>query len=327
MIISKSPLRISIAGGGTDLESFYSLYGSTFISAAINAYVYVAISKPFIQKYIIKYSKIEKSLEIKNIKHDLVRSILRKYHYNKEFIEITTTADVPYGTGLGSSGAFSNCLIQALSYINNENLNYSEIAERSYFIENKILKEVCGKQDPYASAYGGLSKFTIEKKGNVTCKRLEINEDELKKFSSNLLLFYTGTTRSSSIILSSQDQASKKKNDQIIKNLLEVQKKQKIIEKSLINNNFDEFGYLMGEHWAKKKERTPMMTNTKIDQLYNYAIENGALGGKIVGAGGGGFLLFYATNPNLLREKFKKLNVFELQFDFDLVGTSIVLNN
>ena len=148
MIITRSPLRITLAGGGTDLESFYKKYSSTFISIAIDSYVYVTINKPFIKKYIIKYSQNETVKNLSQIKHDLFREILKKFSKKNDFVEISTTADVPYGTGLGSSGAFANCLIKAITTHNRLNLNYEELAENSFLIETKKLREVAGKQDP-----------------------------------------------------------------------------------------------------------------------------------------------------------------------------------
>lgn len=321
MIITRSPLRISIAGGGTDLKSFYSKYGSTFISAAINSYVYVSINKPFIDKFILKYSKIEKSKNPKKFRHGLFREIINKFSFKKEFLEITTTADVPYGTGLGSSGAFSNALIKAITTYNKQHLTFNEIAEQSYDIENRVLKETAGKQDPYISAYGGISKFSINKKGLVNCDKLNLSSSNINKLNDNLLLFFTGFSRSSSTILKQQDINTKKQNIRMIKNLAQTQKDVFKIEKYLLEGKFDEFGYSMLEHWKRKKERSNLMSNNQVDDLYEQAINNGAIGGKIVGAGGGGFLLFYTNHPDKLRYFFKKKKIKELRFSFDFEGT------
>ena len=192
MIITRSPLRITLAGGGTDLESFYKKYSSTFISIAIDSYVYVTINKPFIKKYIIKYSQNETVKNLSQIKHDLFREILKKFSKKNDFVEISTTADVPYGTGLGSSGAFANCLIKAITTHNRLNLNYEELAENSFLIETKKLREVAGKQDPYISAFGGLSKFHINKNGKVEASRMSIEINSLNKLNDNLLLYFIG---------------------------------------------------------------------------------------------------------------------------------------
>ena len=325
MIITRSPLRITLAGGGTDLESFYKKHTSTFISAAINSYVYVSINKPFINKYILKYSKNETIKNIDNIKHDLFREILKKYGKKDDYIEISTTADVPYGTGLGSSGAFSNCLIKALTTHNRDKINFDEIAETSFAIETKKLKEIAGKQDPYISAFGGLSKFKIAKNGSVTSNRLNIPLGNLNKLNDNLLLFFTGYSRSSSKILSNQEIKTNKQNKSLIDNLIKTQNEVKIIESYLAKGKLTEYGNLMKEHWIRKKERSNLMTNSYIDQVYQYALKNGAVGGKIVGAGGGGFLLFYSDNPESLRFAMKKKKMIELRFSFDFEGTKNLL--
>lgn len=321
MIITRSPLRISIAGGGTDLESFYKLYTSTFISVAINSYVYVTINKPFLDSYFIKYSQSEIIKNLNDIKHGHFREILKKYSKKNDFVEISTTADVPYGTGLGSSGAFSNSLIKAITTHNRQNLNYEEIAENSFIIETKKLKEVAGKQDPYISAFGGLSKFEIDKQGKVISNRIDINLNNLKKFNDNLLLFFIGYSRSSSKILSNQLNQTKKKNKGFIENLLKTQNQVKEIEDFILKGQFDNFGNIMNEHWARKKERSNLMSNRYIDDVYEFGINNGALGGKVVGAGGGGFLLFYSNKPENLRHEMKKKELRELRFSFEFEGT------
>jgi D-glycero-alpha-D-manno-heptose-7-phosphate kinase len=321
MIITRSPLRICLAGGGTDLESFYKRFTSTFISAAIDSYIYVTINKPFINKYILKYSKNESVKSVKSIKHDLFREILKKFGKKNDFIEISTTADVPYGTGLGSSGAFSNCLIKALSTYNRSKLNSNQIAENSFFIETKILKEIAGKQDPYISSYGGISKFKINKKGIVTSKRLDISLKNINKLNDNLLLFFTGFSRSSSKILSNQENKVKKENKKLIKKLKKTLSEVNQIENYIINGNFYDYGELMNEHWIRKKELSNKMTNKYIDSIYNYALKNEAVGGKLVGAGGGGFLLFYTENPESLRLAMSKKKIKELRFTIDFEGT------
>ena len=321
MIITRSPLRICLAGGGTDLESFYKKYTSTFISAAINSYVYVTINKPFINQYILKYSKNERTKSIDLIKHDLFREILKKFGKKNDFIEISTTADVPYGTGLGSSGAFSNCLIKALSTHNRNKLNSDEIAENSFFIETKILKEIAGKQDPYISSFGGISKFIINRKGKVISKRLNISSNNLNRLNDNLLLFFTGFSRSSTKILKNQEIKTKKDDKKLVENLKITLSEVNQIEKYIINGNLDDYGKLMNEHWIRKKKRSSFMTNDYIDYIYEYAIKNGAIGGKLVGAGGGGFLLFYSNNPEALRFAMLQKKLTELRFSFDFEGT------
>ena len=321
MIITRSPLRITLAGGGTDLESFYSKYTSTFISAAIDSYVYVSINTPFLNKYILKYSINEVVKNINDIKHDLFREILKKFAKKSDFIEISTTADVPYGTGLGSSGAFGNCLIKAITTHNRKKLNFNEVAENTFQIETHNLKEIAGKQDPYISAFGGLSKFQINKNGKVKSSRLNLPKNTLDKLSDNLMLFFTGYSRSSSKILSSQENKTKMKNTNLTKNLMQTQREVNKIENFLIKGKLDDYGNLLREHWIRKKERSNLMSNNYIDKIYDFALKNGAIGGKIVGAGGGGFLLFYSNHPEKLRHAMKKQKLNELRFSFDFEGT------
>ena len=319
MIIIRSPLRISIGGGGTDIPSYYKKKGAFFISAAINKYVFVTITEPFEKGIYLKYSQIEKTNSVTNIKHKIIREVLKK-EIKKNKIEITTLTDIPAKTGLGSSGSFSTALIKAIYSFNGKMISKRELAEKACDIEINKLKLPSGKQDQYISVYGGISEFQINKKGYVKTNNLDISKKTKLNLENNLLLFFTGFSRNSSLILNEQNNKTLKQNSEIIKNLDYVKELGLEIKKNLVDGNCDEFGKLMHEHWKNKLKRSKKMSNSTIDNIYNFALKNGALGGKLIGAGGGGFLLFYANNPNRLRIAMKKKKIEEIIFKFDQEG-------
>ena len=319
MIIIRSPLRISIGGGGTDIPSYYEKKGGFFISAAINKYVFVTITEPFEKGIYLKYSQIEKTNNVKNIKHKIIREVL-KNEIKKNKIEITTLTDIPAKTGLGSSGSFSTALIKALYSFKGKIISKRELAEKACDIEINKLKQPSGKQDQYISAYGGITEFEINKKGYVKVKKLNISNDTKLNLENNLLLFFTGFSRNSSLILKEQNTKTLKQSRDIIRNLDYVKELGLEIKKNLINGNCDEFGKLMHEHWKNKLKRSRKMSNSTIDNIYNFALKNGALGGKLIGAGGGGFLLFYTDDPKRLRLSMKNKKIEEVNFKFDLEG-------
>ena len=318
MIIVRSPLRISIGGGGTDIPSYYQKNEGFFISAAINKYVYVTITEPFQKGIYLKYSQIEKTNNIKKIKHSIIREVL-KDEIIKNKIEITTLTDIPAKTGLGSSGSFSTALIKAIYLFNQKKISRRELAEKACDVEIKKLKLPSGKQDQYISVYGGISEFSINKNGFVNIKNLKISNETTSKLENNLLLFFTGFSRDSSSILKEQNKKTIKNNKEMIQNLDFVKSIGYEIKKALIKGNCDEFGKLMDEHWKHKLKRSGNMSNKIINEAYKYATTNGALGGKLIGAGGGGFLLFYANDPNQLRNAFLK-KFEEVRFKFDYEG-------
>tara|TARA_A100001388_G_C28774586_1_gene506412 strand:+ start:2880 stop:3854 length:975 start_codon:yes stop_codon:yes gene_type:complete len=324
MIITRSPLRITLGGGGTDLPSFYKKYGGFLVAGAIDKYVFTSIIKPYEDGIFLKYSKIEKKNSISRVSHPIIREALKKYDKNLKRIEITTLADVPSGTGLGSSGSFTNSLIKALFSYKNKNISAKKLAEESCNIEINKLKEPIGKQDQYISAFGGLKKIYFKKDGKVIVKKLEVKQDTYKKLEQNLLLFFTGYTRSASKILKKQNVMSNKKNPEMLKNLNEVKKIGYQSCHLLENNDLDQFGELLNYNWKKKIERSPEGVNKRIKFLYNDALNNGAIGGKLVGAGGGGFLMFYCRDKKSLKKRMSKFNIQELNFHFDNRGTKTI---
>ena len=319
MIIIRSPLRISIGGGGTDIPSYYKRNESYFISAAIDKYVYVTITKPFQRGIYLKYSKTEKVNSVNKITHNIIREVL-KSELKENKIEISTLTDIPSKTGLGSSGSFSTALIKAIYTYYKKSIGKMELAEKACDVEIKKLKQPSGKQDQYISVYGGLSEFKINKKGIVKVNNLNISRENINKLEKNLLLFFTGFSRNSSLILNEQNIKTLSNEKEIIKNLDYVKLLGLEIKKELIKGNFDGFAELMNSHWKYKLKRSKNMSNSTIDQLYNFAMKNGASGGKLIGAGGGGFLLFYSNSPNKLRKALEKKKLEEIKFKFDYQG-------
>ena len=324
MIISRSPLRISLGGGGTDIPSFYQKHDGFVMAAAINKYVYTSIIEPYANGFFLKYSSLEKVKNINKIKHPIIREVLLKYKLNLKRIEITTLADIPSGTGLGSSGSFTNSLIKALYAFNNRSINTERLSEESCDIEINRLKNPVGKQDQYISAYGGIKNFVFKKNNKVIVSNTKISRDAFFELEDNLLLFFTGFTRSSSTILKKQDADSKKNIHEMIENLKKIKKMGLEAKKLIENNDLKKYGELMNYHWKKKIERSKNITNKKINYIYEEALKSGAIGGKLVGAGGGGFLMFYAHDKTSLRKKMLNLKVEELIFKFDTEGTKII---
>ena len=324
MIIVRSPLRISIAGGGTDIPSYYKIKESYFISAAINKYVYVSVTEPFEKGIYLKYSKSEKVLKVSLIKHKIIKEVLKKERDTKQ-IEITTLTDIPAKTGLGSSGSFTTCLIKSIYSYKKKFIDKLDLAELACDIEINKLKQPSGKQDQYISVYGGVSEFKIDKKGNVSPKPLNLKQDIIEKLEDNLLLYFTGFSRSSSKILKEQNKRTILNDKKIIENLDFIKGLALEIKKTLLKGDLKNFGSLMHEHWKYKISRSKNMSNTVINNYYDFAMKNGAIGGKIVGAGGGGFLLFYSETPSKLRSALKKTNLKEVRFKFDFEGVKQIL--
>ncbi len=329
MIITRSPLRISLGGGGTDLPSYYNNNDGFVLSAAINKYVYVSIMKPFIKGIFLKYSKTEIVNTFDEIEHPIIRESLRMLNFETQ-IEITTLADIPSGTGLGSSGSFTTALLKALYSKNKRNLTKQELAELACYIEIDRLGEPIGKQDQYISSVGGLSAFKFHKtkdgKNNVTFNSLKVSNETMLNLENNLLLFFTGFSRSASNILMDQNKRSLENDKDMINNLHFVKDLGFKCKEAIESGNIELFGKLMNEHWVHKKKRSNGMSNSKIDEWYKLAIKNGAVGGKIVGAGGGGFLMFLADNVSLLRRTMSKAGLQEVTFRFDFEGTKLLVN-
>jgi len=326
MIITRSPLRITLGGGGTDLPSYYRDHEGFLVAAAINKYVYVTVTRPFTEGIYLKYSELEHVGSVEEIKHPIIREALRIMNLRTPQIEVTTLADIPAGTGLGSSGSFTTALLHALYTHRKQPVQPLELAEMACQIEIDRLGEPIGKQDQYIAAYGGLTCFTFHKDGHVTALPLKISMDTLFDMEDNILLFFTGYSRSASGILKDQNNRTKSSDDEMLNNLHYVKRLGYRSKEALEVGDMELFGHLMHEHWEHKKHRSGGMSNQKIDDWYELGIKNGAVGGKLVGAGGGGFLMFYAADRNKLRHVMKRAGLEEVRFGFDFEGAKVVLS-
>jgi len=324
MIISRTPVRVPIGGGGTDLPFFQPKYGASLITSAINKHIYVNVNKRFEDTIRVSYSKTEIVDSIEDLKHDRVREALRLLDLKKG-IEITTIADIPSGTGMGTSSSFLVGLLNALHAYKREYTDTKTLAEEACKIEIDILKEPIGKQDQYAAAYGGIINLGINKDGKVMVSPLNIS-DVLHELQENLFMFYTGITRDTTKILSKQ-QNEAESDEEKAKNMMEIKKIGEEIKKALESGNCRRFGEWLNIHWETKKKLASVMSNTEIDKWYDYALKNGAIGGKIMGAGGGGFFLFYCDkNKNNFADKMSKIGLSRVPFRFDFDGSKIVFN-
>jgi D-glycero-alpha-D-manno-heptose-7-phosphate kinase len=324
MIIVRSPLRISLGGGGTDLPSYYQEHSGFLIAAAIDKYVYITLHQTFVQELIIKYSKLERVTAIDQIEHPLIREAMRYLGVAAPHLEITSMADIPAGTGLGSSGSFTTALLKALHTLKKNLIHPQQLAEEACHIELNLLNEPVGKQDQYIAAYGGITCFNYQPNDTVEAWPLKIDQETLFNLEDNLLLFFTGYSRSASAILQEQDSKSKSKDSDMISNLHFIKDLGYQSKAALESGNLDTFAELMNVHWQHKKQRSNNMSNTKIDEWYDIALKNGALGGKMIGAGGGGFLMFYAHDKMKLRHALRKAGMHEVRFRFDFAGTQVV---
>lgn len=325
MIITRTPLRISIGGGGTDLPSYYSKHGGFFISAAISQYIYIALHRIFRPTYLVKYSKLEEVDALDQIQHPIVREAYR-LHGIGPGIEMTSQADIPAGTGLGSSGAFNVGLLRALSAWKREHVATHALAEEACHIEMDILGEPIGKQDQFIASFGGMTCFDIDRAGKVTVTPLRMSNATLHDLEENLLLFFTGYSRSASAVLSDQKKRSEKEDPHMIENLHFVKELGLGIKKQLEAGDTEAFAAAMHRHWLKKKERSTGISNDKINDWYELALKNGAMGGKLIGAGGGGFLMFYAKDRAMLRQAMAQAGLTEVRFAFDFEGSKVIVN-
>ncbi len=324
MIITRSPLRISLGGGGTDLPSYYGEYGGFVISAAIDKYVYITLHQTFVEDLIIKYSQMERVNTVNDIKHPLIREALRMEAVDPQYLEITSMSDIPAGTGLGSSGSFITALLHALHTLKKHIVPKQQLAEQACDIEINRLQEPVGKQDQYIAVFGGITCFTFENGGGVQVESLALSEECLMDLEDNLGLFFTGYTRSASSILREQDTQSRAQDDAMIRNLHCVKEFGIRSRAALEKGDLRTFASIMHEHWEYKKQRSKSMSNPQIDEWYDLALQNGALGGKLIGAGGGGFLMFYTEDKTRLRRVMREAGLREVRIRFDVQGTTVV---
>ena len=327
MIISRSPLRISLGGGGTDLPSYYAQHGGFLIAAAIDKYVYITQHRTFKEEIVVKYSRLERVRSVDEIEHPIVREAMKLTGVTEPHIELASLADIPGGTGLGSSGSFTTALLKVLHASRKNIVSPAELAAQACEIEIERLKEPIGKQDQYIAAIGGITAFTFHKDGRVEYRPVRLAEETLFNLEDNLLLFFTGYSRSASAILKDQNDKSKQDDPAMLENLHFTKNLGYKSLGCLESGNLEEFARLMDVHWQRKKARSAGMSNLHINEWYDHAMAHGALGGKLIGAGGGGFLMFYANDKTRLRHAMREKGLQEVRFRFDFEGTKIVTQN
>ena len=326
MLITRSPLRISLGGGGTDLPSYYQDHGGFLVAAAIDKYVWVTIHRPFVPGVFLKYSQIEHVDKVDAIEHPIVREAFAMMGITELQHEITTLADIPAGTGLGSSGSFTTALLRALYSFERRLLLPGDLARLACDLEISRLGRPVGKQDQYIAAYGGITCFEFEKSGEVHAEPLSLSQTTLHELEDHLLLFFTGFSRSASEILKDQDQRTKQADASMVANLDYVKELGRRSRAALEQGHPALFGELMHEHWESKRKRSSGMSNPKIDEWYELGRNAGAIGGKLVGAGGGGFLMFYAPEANRVRAAMATVGLEEVRFRFDFDGARVVFS-
>jgi D-glycero-alpha-D-manno-heptose-7-phosphate kinase len=320
-------LRVSLGGGGTDLPSYYREHGGFLVAAAIDKYVYITLHQTFVQELIIKYSKLERVATIDEIEHPIIREALRFVGVVNPHLELTSMADIPAGTGLGSSGSFTTALLKALHAYKRNIIHPAELAAEACAIELDRLREPIGKQDQYIAAIGGITAFTFHQDGRVEYRPVRLSEETHFNLEDNLLLFFTGYSRSASSILKDQDDRSKQNDSTVLDNLHFTKELGVRSLEALETGNLEEFARVMDLHWQHKKTRSDGMSNDRIDEWYDCAMRHGALGGKLIGAGGGGFLMFYAHDKASLRHAMREKGLHEVRFRFDFEGTKVVTQN
>jgi D-glycero-alpha-D-manno-heptose-7-phosphate kinase len=324
MIITRSPLRISLGGGGTDLPSYYRRHGGFVISAAIDKFVYITVHETFQQELIVKYSKMEVAHSIAEIRHPIIRESLQLVELESPHLEITSMSDIPAGTGLGSSGSFTTALLQALHTLKRLIITKQALAELACHVEIERLGEPVGKQDQYIAAFGGITCFHFHEDDTVEVEPLKLDSETLMNLEDNLLLFFTGFTRSASDILKDQDTRTRADDAEMASNLRFVKQLGQESKQAFERGDLRCFAEIMHTHWEHKKKRSDGMSNSQINDWYDLALRNGALGGKLIGAGGGGFLMFYTEDKTRLRRVMRQAGLREVKIRFDFAGTTVL---
>jgi D-glycero-alpha-D-manno-heptose-7-phosphate kinase len=316
-----------LGGGGTDLPSYYRKHSGFVLSAAINRYVYITINEAFRPRIILKYSKLEDVERWEDIQHPIIREALRLTGVNGPYLEIVSLSDIPAGTGLGSSGSFTTALLRALHTMNRNFVPPRALAEQACHIEIDLLKEPVGKQDQYIAAFGGITCFEFLPDDRVVAEPLKIASETLANLEDNLLLFFTGASRSAAEVLRDQDTRTRDNASEMLENLHHTKHLGHASRDALLAGDLRKFAELMHVHWEHKKKRSPGISSGLIDEMYELALANGALGGKLIGAGGGGFLMFYTEDKTRLRAAMRSAGLREVRLQFDFSGTSVLAHS
>lgn len=327
MIITRTPFRMTLGGGGTDLPSYYEKHGGFIFSFALNKYMFITVKRPFADRLIrLKYNISETVEKLSELKHDIARECLTKLNIT-DSIDVVSMADIPAGSGLGSSSSYAVGLLNALHTMKREYIPLHDLAEEACDIEIYRLKKPMGKQDQYLATFGGFSVLEINTKGNVKVRRAKISDLTIQGLNRNLLSFYTGVQRKNVGILARQSKSTEKNDKQVLESLHYIKESGYKILDIVESGNITELGHMFDEHWKYKKRLAEGITNPHFDKIYDTAKKNGALGGKITGAGGGGFFLFYCEeSQSKLRKAMKDAGLKEMRFDFDYEGTKVLVN-
>ena len=327
MIITRTPFRVTLGGGGTDLESYYSKYGGFIFSFSLDKYMYINVKRSFTDDLIrIKYNESETVATLDEVKHDIARECLRRVGLSSG-IEISSMADIPSGSGLGSSSTYTVGLLNSLHNLKRDYFSLQDLAEEACKIESDILKKPMGKQDQYLATFGGFLVMDIGKDGVVNVSRANASASTLDGLNRNLLMFYTGENRLATSILAGQDKATQKNEQQVVESLHYIKESGYKILEMVETGNITDLGKMFDKHWEYKKKMSSGVSNPHFDEIYELAKKNGAIGGKISGAGGGGFFTFYCEEKQeLLRKSMKEVGLRELRFDFDFEGTKVLAN-
>jgi D-glycero-alpha-D-manno-heptose-7-phosphate kinase len=325
MIITRTPFRITLGGGGTDLRSYYEKNGGFIFAAGLDKYMFIDSNRSVADDLIrVKYTKSETVEHVDELHHDLAREVFR-YTGIVNNIEISSLADIPAGTGLGSSSCYAVGLLHAIHTLKRDYVPLAQLAEEDFHIETDILKRPIGKQDPYLAAFGGLTVLDIAKDGAVKVRPARVSYDIADELNRNMLIFFTGKTRNADAILREQEQGAKEEKKNVVDSMHYIKDLGYQILEAVESGNLDEVGTKFHQHWQYKKRISSQMSNAHFDQIYDVALEAGALGGKISGAGGGGFFTFYVPqNQREFRLKMREFNLREMRYHFDIEGTKVL---
>ncbi len=327
MIVSRAPVRFSLGGGGTDLPSYSSVHGGFLVAAAIDKYIYVSANRRFYDSIRLAYSKTETVDAVDKIDHRIFREALRFANIHQS-IELTSVSDVPPNSGLGSSSSFTVALLNALHTFKQEFVSSRQLAEEACHIEIDVLGAPIGRQDQYIAAFGGVTALTFNPDGSVESERVPIRTEVLDELESNLLIFYSGVEREAASVLSEQKKTIQKNQDNAVERMHRIKALGKDTLRILTSGNIDAYGELLHEHWMNKRKLAVNMSDSVIDEHYEAARKAGAIGGKLMGAGGGGFFMFYATPADRRRvfQAVSERGLKPLHFRFDSSGARIVAN-
>lgn len=327
MIITRTPFRITLGGGGTDLPTYYEKYGGFTFSFALNKYMFITVKRPFADHLIrVKYNKSESVEKVSELKHDIARECLNLAGIT-DSIDVVSMADIPAGSGLGSSSSYTVGLLNALHTMRRDYISLHDLAEEACEVEMYRLNKPMGKQDQYLATYGGFTILEIAKDGKVDVRRAKVSDSTVDDLNRNLMSFYTGVQRKNINILAQQSKFTEQNNQQVVDSLHYIKESGYKILDIVESGNITDLGHMFDKHWEHKKQLAKGISNPHFDEIYQVAKQNGALGGKISGAGGGGFFLFYCEeNQGKLRQTMAEMGLKEMRFDFDHEGTKVLAN-